>query len=111
MGTGDNLREARERKLLKAAETLIERLGEAVLHVDEYIRDPADGEHYISELRFRVRYDAEGDVLGVIKAETGAGKVIAFQSGDTVAEVLRGIVNRLRNGSLQWREDKPYGEE
>lgn len=109
MGTGDVLREAREKKLLKTAENIRSRVGEAVLTLDDYVTDPRDTEAYIKEVRLRIRFDDEGDVQGIVKREGENGKEIAFHNGDSLAQTLQGLANRMRNGSLKFREDKPYG--
>lgn len=111
MGTGDNVREAQEKRLLKAAEGYICRLGEAVMYIAKHIEDPPDSDTFIKEVRIKVRYGYEGDVLAIIKADRGKDKVVAFQSGDRLDEVVQGLANRLRNGDLKWREDKPYDAE
>lgn len=107
----DHGRKAQEREdsATKAAARLVAKLGARVEQLDRYIQDPPDNERFITEVRFKVRYGDVGDVLGVLKADTPDGKVIAFHSDDTVAEVLSGLVNRLNNGSIKWREDTPYG--
>ncbi len=110
MGTGDLVREAKEKKLLKSAENYVGRLGLAVISLDDNITDTPDGEHFVNEIRFKVRYDEQGDILVVVKAFGGPGKTIAFHSADTVAEGLLGLANRLTNGTLKWKEDKPYDE-
>lgn len=110
MGTGDIAREAKEKRLLNAAETYVGRLGEATMYIAKAVEDPPGGEVWLKSVTLKVRYGAEGDVLAILKAESGEGKLIAFHSGDTVDEVWQGIANRLRNGSFKWREDKPYGE-
>lgn len=110
MGTGDIAREAQEKRLLKAASTYIGRLGEAVMYLEQYIQDPKDDTTFITHISFKVRYGSEGDILAVLRAETGEGKVVAFHSGDRLDDVVLGLASRLRNGSLRWREDTPYGD-
>lgn len=107
--SGDKIiAEARERKLLKTAETLVGRYGEALLTLQDHIEDPRESHDYITEVRLRVRYGSEGDILVILKAEGARGKTIAFHSGDTVPECVQQVANRLKNGSLKWKEDIPY---
>ncbi len=110
MGTGDNVREAQQKRLLKAAESYVCRLGESVMYLALAVEDPPGGERWLKEIRFKVRYGVEGDVLVIVKAEGGSGNEIAFHSGDRLDDACQGLASRLRNGSLKWREDKPYGE-
>lgn len=108
MGTGDNARDVRERRLIKAAESYRERLGECVMLLDDYVRgERGDGE-FLTEIRLKIRYETEGDILVVLKRAHEGDKEIAFHSADNVAEAVKGAVNRMLNGSLTWREDEPY---
>jgi hypothetical protein len=50
------------------------------------------------------------NVLLIVKAETPEGNIIAFHGGEDLASVVIGLVNRLDNGSIKWKEDKPYDE-
>ena len=108
MGTGDNARDVRERRLIKSAEGYRERLGECVMLLDEYVQGARGQGEYLTEIRFMVRYGDEGDILVVIKRESEGEKEIAFHSADTMAEAMSGALSRIGNGSLKWREDKPY---
>ncbi len=108
MGTGDIAREAKEKRLLKAAATHVGRVGESAMYLAQCVEDPPGGERWLKEIRFKVRYGEEGDVLVVLKAEGSEGNQVAFHSGDRVDDVIIGVAARLRNGSLKWREDKPY---
>lgn len=105
------LTEVRERKLLRRAMKLQERMGESVLTLDDYITDTGGHNRYVVEIRFKVRYADEGDILIVVKRAGEGGKEIAFHSADTLGEAVISLANRMRNGSLKWREDKPYGDE
>ncbi len=110
MGTGDNAREAQEARLLQSAERHVCRVGEALMYLALCVEDPPGGERWLKEIRLKVRYGSEGDVLAVIKAEGTEGEQVAFNSGDRLDDVIVGLASRMRNGSLKWREDRPYGE-
>lgn len=101
---------ARHRTSIAAADRMMRRWGEALEHLDRHVMETPDEEHYITEVRLRVRYDDAGDVLAIVKADGPGGKGIAFHSDATPATALVGLVARLNNGSLKWREDKPYGD-
>lgn len=109
MGTGDITREAQEKRLLKAASTYIGRLGESIMYLDQQINDPHDDVTFISHINFKVRYGSEGDILVVVRALSGKEKIVTFHSGDRLDDVVLGLASRFRNGSLKWKEDKPYG--
>lgn len=50
----------------------------------------------------------EGDeILMVIRGLDQDGQpVVAFHSGYTLGDAIRGVAGRLNNGSLRWREDE-----
>ncbi len=109
----DPLEEKNDKKYkasLRAAENLLKKLGTRLEQLDRWVDDPPDGETYISEIRLKVDAGYDGTVAGIIKATIGGQKVIAFHSDETVTEVVTGIVSRLGNGSLKWREDVPYDQ-
>lgn len=108
MSADKALMEARERKLIKRAERLQERMGESILTVDDYITGRLGDYDPITEVRFKVRYLDEGDILVVVKRKGEAGKTIGFGSADTLGEAVISLANRLKNGSIKWREDTPY---
>lgn len=99
---------AREEASKVAAKRLLTKLGSKVEQLDRFATEAPSGDYYITEVRFKVRYDTVGDVLGIIKIEGENGKQIAFHSDDTISEALGGMVNRLVNGTLKWKEDIPY---
>lgn len=104
------LQQDREDASRKAAKNLLMKLGARLEQLDRWVAETPDDAHYITEVRFKVRYGTVGDVLAMVKATGPAGKEIAFHSDDTITEALSGLVSRLANGSLKWREDKPYVE-
>jgi len=93
----------------RAAESLLNRLGVRLEQLDRFVDDPPDGETFITEVRFKVNAAWDGGVLMIVKATINGEKVIGFHGDDGLAETLAGGVNRLSNGSMKWKEDKPYG--
>jgi hypothetical protein len=94
----------------RAAKRLLLQLGVAVTELDRWINESPDGEHYVVQVSFKVRYDSVGDVLAVVLADTVNGREVAFNSGNTFAETLLALTNRLNNGQIKWKEDTPYGD-
>lgn len=101
---------AKEEASLRAAARLLSKLGTRVEQLDHHIVDLAHDMPDITEIRFKIRYATVGDVLGVVKGVRDGKKLIAFHSDDTFGEVLVGLVNRMNNGTLKWKEDIPYEE-
>lgn len=100
----------REEASKRAAARLLTKLGTRVEQLDRWIQEVPDDYHHIIQVRFAIRYSTVGDVLAMVKATTDDGKEIAFHSDDTVSEAMTGLVNRLNNGTLKWREDTPYDQ-
>lgn len=100
----------REEGSRRAAARMLTKLGLKVEMLDQLIAEPHDDMPDITEVRFRIRYATVGDVLALVKATEGDEKKIAFHVEDTFSQALVGLVNRMSNRSLKWREDKPYDE-
>lgn len=92
----------------RAAERMVKRLGLAVERLDVWTTEAPDDEHYIVGINIKVRYDTIGDVLIIVKARGVDGDVVAFQSADTISAAVAGLVARLDNGQIKWREDTPW---
>ena len=108
----DHNRKAEERyeASRRAATNLLVKLGTRVEQLDRWATEGFSDHRYITEVRLRIRYDAQGEVLAVVKADGDDGKIITFSSADTVSEALASVVNRIGNGTARWHEDRPYGE-
>jgi hypothetical protein len=104
----DEVYQAREDASRVAATNILTRLGAAVERLDRFVTEVPDDEHHIQSITIRFRYDYIGDVLLVARALCGKGKVVAFQTADSLQGAIQGFVNRLDNGTVEWREDKPY---
>ncbi len=104
----DDVHFEREEASKRAAARLIMKLGSALEKLDTWTLESPDDERYIVGINIKVRYDSVGDVLAVVRADTANGPVVAFHTGTDVSSVVLGLVNRLDNGSLKWREDTPW---
>lgn len=94
----------------RAATRLLTKMGVRLELLDRFVVEAHQDDYYVTDIRFKVRYDTVGDVLGIVKSEGPHGKRIAFHSDDTISECLVGMVNRMNNSTLKWKEDIPYGE-
>jgi len=110
MGTGDRKQDDKTQLAIRRAQALIRRYGECLLVIQEYIEGARGDGDFVVELRFKARYALEGDMLVVVKAEGEQGERIAFHSAGTLPEAVQGVANRLMNGDLKWKEDKPYDD-
>jgi hypothetical protein len=62
----------------------------------------------IKLIKFRAPNLPGGTWLGIITANIEGEACVAFHEGDTFVESVKGLLHRLNNGSLKWKEDN-YG--
>lgn len=67
------------------------------LHIQEGV--------YVRSLRFKAPSDGFGEWLGILSITRPEGNFVAFHRATSLPECVVGMVNRYRNGSLQWKED------
>lgn len=94
----------------RAAANLLSNLGVRVEQLDRLIMEGTDDATFITEVRFKMAGDEFEEVLGIVKTNGPHGKQIAFHYAPSLVEALSGIVNRLNNGTLKFKEDKPYAD-
>ncbi len=83
-------------------------IARGVLNVEDYIDSIQEDRPTLTELRIKCDPDDDQGVLVILKGYVGAQWMIAFHRDATFSDAIRGAGNRLRNGDLKWREDKPY---
>ncbi len=92
----------------RAADNYLKRLGASLERLDVWVSEAPDDEHFVTGFKVVVRYGTIGDVLIVVQADSADGGVVAFHTADLVSEAIKGVMNRLDNGTLKWKEDIPY---
>ena len=60
----------------------------------------------IVSIRVRFPVGEGGGYLGVVKAVGPDGAKIGFHDGTTFVEVVLGIIRRLQQNSMKWRDDE-----
>lgn len=90
-----------QRAMLRAAEQLMrfERVAERLDDQDCWLRS----------ITVRLPGEARNTFLAVVRADNAGAPVVSFHEGDTLLECLRGMVARLENGSVKWKDDQ-YGK-
>jgi hypothetical protein len=91
-------------------ERVKEKSGFALMRLGSICERSRDLDISITEIRIKLDGSVYDNVLLIVKAETPEGNIIAFHGGEDLASVVIGLVNRLDNGSIKWKEDKPYDE-
>lgn len=84
------------------------KIGESAWRLGFHLEQLSEEGIEIKALRFGWKAGPKGDVLCVVTANGPGGAVVAFHSGATFSEVMRGVITRLEHRSLQWKEDQ-YG--
>ena len=92
----------------RAAANMLSTLGVRVEQLSRYIDDPHDGETWITSIQFKMNHGYDGSVLAIVKCTQGGAKVVGFHSDESFHETVSGLGARLMNGTMKWREDKPY---
>lgn len=59
-------------------------------------------------IRFRPPNGENTSWLAIITADGAEGSTVAFHDAPTYRECFVGMVNRLENRSLKWKENKPW---
>lgn len=63
----------------------------------------------ILEIRVKNGNDGDGSKLIIVKALVEGRAIIGFSSGLDMTSALRTALERIKNNSMKWRDDKPYG--
>ncbi len=70
-------------------------------HIGEYFEDDI----LVSGMSFRLPMEDGQDYLVTLRAIIGGEAKVAFHAGATFQEVIVGLINRMKNGSLKWKVD------
>lgn len=98
-------RDNEARRSDKAFRKMQEGLAQAIFYIDQYREEVQEERATLTSFIVKCDYDDEAGVLLVIKGYEGSTWRVSFHRGTTVTEALTGLGNRLRNGSLKWRDD------
>lgn len=82
------------------------RLGEKVMLLEGCLTRLWEDGTYVHSITFRAPRVAGDEYLVVVRGNQDAAAVVAFSSGSTFAESVATLVNRMRNGSLEFKEDR-----
>ena len=92
----------------KAYDKWIVGIARGVLNTEDYLGDIQEERPTLTEVKIKCDPDDEAGVLVILKGYLGGQDYVAFHRDGTFSASLTGVGNRLRNGSLAWREDKGY---
>jgi len=93
----------------KAYTKWLEGVARGVISIENYNIAIQEEKPTLTEFRVKCDPDDEEGVLVVLKGYVGQQEFVSFHRDTTVTAALTSVGNRLRNGSLNWREERPYG--
>lgn len=82
------------------------KLGIAVTRLQSQLEHMSEEGIDVTGIKFLYRGGPTGEVLGILTAHTDSAGIVAFQSGEDLGAVLRGMSSRVLNGSIKWKEDQ-----
>jgi hypothetical protein len=94
-------RDAVERQMLRLATIL--------LGMEKIIENWDDDDIFFTSMTIKDKRMEDGGWLAIVKATTPSGNLVGFHGGDTFSECVRGVVERMANKTMRFREDTPYG--
>lgn len=88
----------------------MQQLGIALMRFEGVADRLYDQETSLLSMSIRLKGDGRADYLIVLRARYEGAAWVSFHSADTLAEAMRGMVARLENGSVKWKEDQYANE-
>jgi hypothetical protein len=70
--------------------------------------DALPGDTQVYEIRLKLSNDDSVEQMAVVKAVEGNKSVVGFVTAPSLDTLVHLVAAKLTNGSMKWREDKPY---
>lgn len=100
------MRTRAEEKADKTLEDLARRIGITLLNFERRIEQLDEEGVQLRRLSIRLPTEEKPDYLITIGAVGETSDIVAFHGGVSLAEALRGALERIYNRSLKWRDDE-----
>ncbi len=81
------------------------KIGCLVVDYDRHIGEYFDADILVTGMSIRHPMDEGQDYLVTLRAVVSGDAKVAFHAGATFQEVLVGLINRMKNRSLKWKDD------
>lgn len=94
------------RKAEKAFDDYAQKCGEVLIMADRRFDNLAHAGCEVVSLRVRFPENEDGDYLVTVRAVTEEGYRVGFHGAETFQDALTGVLNRLYNGKMKWKEDE-----
>lgn len=85
-----------------------ERVGAELVELGARV-DRLPGEVCLLELRVKIGLTEVDEHMCIVKAASDEGPVVAFVTAPDLDVLVHLVAAKLLNGSMKWREDRPYG--
>lgn len=82
------------------------KVGDAVLDMGRAMERLFEEDVRVKAVRFKGPAVAGGPWLAVVTIDTSEGGKVAFSEGDDFEVCVRTLSNRMRNGSIKWKDDE-----
>jgi hypothetical protein len=105
---GQQQDEPRTRGSDKAHDKWLMGIALGVVSVENYVEAIQEERPTLTEVRIKCDPDDEQGVLVILKGYLGSQDYVAFHRDSSFTSAITSAGNRLRNGSLKWREDNGY---
>jgi hypothetical protein len=73
-----------------------------------YHFDELPGDAWVTEIRMKFPDAAHLEFMAVVKGVVGETAVVAFVSAPALDLLAHLVAAKLMNGTMSWREDRPY---
>jgi len=81
------------------------RQSEALLGFEDDVRRLDEADMFILTVSVRFPHGDRSEYLAVVRVDGAGGRRVGFHNAPTYLETLVGVVNRLKNGSMRFKED------
>lgn len=85
---------------------MLYKIGVAISRLERWCSTDVPEGVYVKSIRLRAPQNPEGEWLAVVSISTENGGKVGFHSAEDLTAVLSGLSNRLRNGSIKWKDDE-----
>ena len=82
------------------------KLGETLQRVEPVLDRLYDEDVIIKGVTIRFCSEDNSEYFATIRAQVEGEQVVAFHAGATFYETVEGLINRLTNKSLRWKDDQ-----
>lgn len=99
-------RSSRMERINQAGQDLANRYGAALIGADRNFEKRYEEGTHVVGLTVKLPREIGDDFLIVVRAQKEEARVVAFHGAPTFAEAVVGMLTRLQQDTLKWKEDE-----